>query len=251
MLVVRLVLVSTCLLISALIGGSAFCDESQTESNVERQMVRLESLRRKPQRNATHRVEAGDILAVFIEGVTGLEGQMPPINFPGNDGVKPSLGFPIPINEKGELPLPLIDKIRVAGMTLEEVNSAVGKAYVDGNFLKAEEGRILVSLARPRQATILVIRRDLGAEMKRTVLRLPEAEADIFWALTRSGGVPSESASDEIMIFSRPREGVDFDDSKRLPRRVPLFRNVGENQDELPPADASLSTGDIVIVGRR
>lgn len=113
-----------------------------------------------------YRLDTGDIIGVYIEGALGQRDQLPPINFPQVGSEPPSIGFPIPVGEDGSVPLPLVKKVEVKGLTVEEAQAAIEKAYTKGEnegkkvYLKEEEFRALVTLVRPRTARIHVIRED-------------------------------------------------------------------------------------------
>ena len=64
-----------------------------------------------------------------IEGALGDRDQLPPINFPEIGNLAPSFGFPIPVGEGGTVLLPLVKKVKVAGLTLEEAQEEINKAY--------------------------------------------------------------------------------------------------------------------------
>lgn len=103
----------------------------------------------------------GDILGVYIEGVLGERNQTPPVHFPDAINVPPALGFPIPIRENGTVPLPLIDPVPVAGMTVPQAEQAIIAAYSQQREILAPgRARVIVTLIRPRQTRVLVIRQD-------------------------------------------------------------------------------------------
>lgn len=97
------------------------------ETKTSLKPIPLTWLRRKP--DETYQLAAGDIIGVFIDGVLGEPEQLPPINFPDLADSQPSIGFPIPIREDGTLPLPLVDPVKVEGLTVKEAQEAILKAY--------------------------------------------------------------------------------------------------------------------------
>src|SRR5690349_365979 len=65
-----------------------------------------------------YRLDAGDILGVYIEGVLGADrprpGEAPappPIHFPESVWLNPSFGYPIQVREDGTVSLPLVPPI--------------------------------------------------------------------------------------------------------------------------------------------
>ena len=179
--------------------------ELLAESLEDFQQIPLAWLRVKPPE--IYRLETGDIIGVYIPNALGERDQLPPINFPQVADLPPSIGFPLPIGANGTVPLPLVKEVKVAGLTLEEARETITKAYTQGEkvYLKPEEASVLVTLVRPRQARVLIIREDapntrpslndptyrlfgsapsLGqqAQGTGTILELPEAEADVLHA---------------------------------------------------------------------
>ena len=131
--------------------------ELLAKSKDELETLPLTLLRQKPP--DVYRLASGDLLGIYIEGVLGQEDQLPPVNFPQSPELPPSVGYPILVREDGTLPLPLVDPVHVDGMTVGEAEESVKKAYtVDKQVLLMGEERILVTMIRPRQTRVLVIR---------------------------------------------------------------------------------------------
>jgi protein involved in polysaccharide export with SLBB domain len=256
------------------------------ESQEAHEQVPLAWLRVTPPEE--YRLDTGDIIGVYIEGALGERDQVPPINFPQVADLPPSIGFPIPVGEGGTVPLPLVKRVAVAGLTLEEAQEAITRAYTEQGkvFLQPDQARVLVTLVRPRQARVLVIREDapsarpslndptyrlfgsapsLGQQTQGTgaILELPETEADVLSALARSGGLPGPTAASEVIIYrrgagpdgyplptdwqaARPAEKESEPTVVRLPLRI----RPGE-QDRFSEDQVRLHSGDIVFVPPR
>lgn len=188
----------------------------------ERQLP-LTLLRQKPP--DAYRLEAGDILGVYIEGVLGDRTQPPPVRLVEQSGLPPAMGYPVPVRDNGTVSLPLVDPIDVNGMTIPEAEEAVRHAYtVKKEILRPGRERIIVTLLQPRTYHVLVVRQDAGsgqgnvptsfggfygntAEVlgprKRGTgfnIDLPAYENDVLNALTRTGGLPGLDARNEIII---------------------------------------------------
>ncbi len=265
--------------------------ELLAESVEDLEPVPLDWLRVKPPK--PYRLDTGDIVGVYVEGALGDRDQLPPINFPQVADLPPSIGFPIPVGDDGNVPLPLVNQVHVAGLTLPEAQEAIRKAYTEGagegkkQFLNPEEARVLVTLVRPRQARVLIIREDspslkpsindptyrlfgsapsLGNTTQGTgsILELPAAEADVLSALARSGGLPGPTAANEVIIYrgydnvdgvplpSEWKTSIATGDAETQPKtvRIPLRIKPGEEK----PFDESaifLKSGDIVFVPPR
>ena len=206
----------------------------------EMERVPLSLLRRSPVKE--YKISAGDVLGIFVEGIFG--GDTPPVNFADSNST-PSVGFPTPVGEDGTLPLPLIDPVKVAGLSLTEAKDAVVHAYtIDNAILMKDEARVLVSLVQPRRIRVLVFREDsFTSPSEGNEISLAATDADVLSILARTGGLPSAIAGDEIMIYRANDRG----NTLRIPIRMP----VGGEPPKLTDKDVSLFDGDIVVVPRR
>ena len=84
-------------------------------------------LQRSPTKDVL--LQPGDVLGLYIEGVLGNDDQLPPVNIPTASNVPPSLGFPNPIRNDGTIPAPLIKPPKLAGLTIEDAEKKLIKAY--------------------------------------------------------------------------------------------------------------------------
>ena len=203
-------------------------EELLAEPKAALKPIPLTWLRTPP--DADYKLAAGDVLGVFVDGVLGEPDQTPPVYYSELSDTPPSVGFPFPVREDGTVPLPLIEPVNVKGMTLEEAEQAILRAYTQGKqIIRPDESRILVTLVSPRKAKILVIREDspnqvannvnfnvfsraapiIGARGQGTgqVLELPATEADLLSVLARTGGLPGPNAANEIIVQRGYNEG--------------------------------------------
>jgi hypothetical protein len=227
-----------------------------------------------------YKLAPGDTLGIFIEGVLGERGEkaIPPVQFSQQGNLPPSIGFPIPVRDDGTLPLPLIEPLKVTGLTLEQVQDKIRNAYVFPKKIvkDVDTPRVIVTLIRPRQYHVLVLREDAGgttfgtsggfgaglgsgtfvSQTRRAAgfpLDLPAYENDLLNALTRSGGLPGSEAEDEVIILRGAyRLGTDGQPGamSREPReaiRVPLRLHPGQTFN-VRPEDLILRSGDVVQV---
>lgn len=257
--------------------------ELLAESRAGEETINLTALRQPAPE--VYRLGPGDTLGVWIEGILGERGQPPPIRFPEKGDLAPAMGFPFPIREDGTVPLPLIDPVRVQDMSLAEAEQAIRNAYtVKKQILKPGQERIVVTLMKPRHYHILVLRRDsestlnvvstgffgqelIGANKRGTgqVLDLPAYENDVLNALARSGGLPGDDASDEILIERGAFKGEQdeagvlrrLENCKSFPTggrdkliRIPLRVKPGDEPD-IKTEDIVLNSGDVVFIGHR
>jgi hypothetical protein len=211
--------------------------ELRGETRAGLETIPLRFLRQEPPE--VYRLAAGDVLAVFVEGILGDKDKAPPVHAsPGTD-VPPALGFPLPIREDGTLPLPLVEPLRVEGMSIAEAEKAVNKAYMVNKKILQPGARIIVTLLHPRQYHILVIRQDTpntvnnisigvlgpagGTEVVEqsnrrgtgTVVDLAAYENDVLHALAKTGGLPGSDAQNEIIIDRGFLRGVHHDHDVR------------------------------------
>jgi protein involved in polysaccharide export with SLBB domain len=255
--------------------------EYRAKSREEEKTIPLPLLRQK--RPDVYRLGPGDVLGVYIEGVLGDRTQPPPVRFSEQGNLPPATGFPIPVQEDGTLSLPLIPPIKVEGMTLAELREALRKAYeVDRKIIKPEAERFIVSLIRPRQYHVLVVREDSGGVTfgqngvlggtKRgtgTVVELAAYENDVLNALTRTGGLPGLDAMNEVVVQRGYYQGSDLAALARQGPHCPVPEKptgtslegievtripLRQRPDEPPPfkpEDVILRDGDIVFIGAR
>jgi protein involved in polysaccharide export with SLBB domain len=238
-------------------------------------------LRQKPP--DIYRLDVGDILGVWIEGVLGEKGQPPPVQISQDPTRPPALGYPIPVREDGTLLLPLVEPVQVKGLSLAEATQEIIKAYtVTKKILQPGRERVTVTLARPREYRVLVVREDSGGlvvgpqgglgQTKRGTgftLDLPAYDNDVLTALARTGGLPGLDAQNEVIIergyFSDTKDGQGLA-HQMVPgggcggaglgmcggevTRIPLRLRPGE-QPPFRPEDIVLNNGDIVFIPAR
>lgn len=170
-------------------------------------------------------LDADDVLGVFIEGVLGNFEEAPPVQLPppGSD-LPPAIGFPVPVREDGTMSLPLVQPIPVRGLTLQQAEALIQRAYRGGpEPILREDGRIIVTLLRERTYRVFVVRQDNSGSAQgqqfqgRTsgsvvsdrndlssrgfVLQLPAYKNDLLNALSQTGGLPGVNAKAEIRIL--------------------------------------------------
>ena len=197
-------------------------DEVKAASRSGKKTIDL-SLLSQTQPNVYH-LDAGDILAVYIEGVIPRPNEMPPVNMPqNNEEGMPALGYPIPIRQDGTISLPLLPRaLNVRGMTVAQVENTVRRAYtVDRKILQTGNERVWVILHKPRHYRVLVIRQEgveqpmlgqggtanLGALKRGTgrVVALTAYKNDVLHALAETGGLPGLDAENTIYVVRAKR----------------------------------------------
>jgi len=110
----------------------------------------------KIQAAEVYRLGPGDLIAVIAHGVVGKFGQAP-VHFPseGQD-FEPVMGFPYSVQDDGCLHLPLIEAVKVRGLTVGEAQRAVSVAYVESK-VQTRANMVALTLMRKRQVHAVVI----------------------------------------------------------------------------------------------
>ncbi len=103
--------------------------------------MQSESLEAKKQYpKPDYKVGPFDILGVHIEGITGRADELLPLHFASpEEGVIPSSGYPLLVLSNGTISIPLLDPIEVSGLTLEQIETAIQKAYVEAKIISRPE----------------------------------------------------------------------------------------------------------------
>jgi len=207
--------------------------ELLAESKANMENLPLTSLRQPPPE--AYKLAPEDVLGIWIDGILGEKGQAPPVHYSENPRLPPAMGIPVPVRANGTIGLPFIDPIKVAGLTVDEVEQAIRKAYTkDKQILQPGRDRVYVTLQHPRQYHILVIRQDSGSNAasgagtssggpstgfvispggastspggglvrsgRGFAIDLPAYENDVLNALARTGGFPGSDALNELVI---------------------------------------------------
>lgn len=246
--------------------------------------INLIRLRQDPP--SVYQLGPRDILGIFIQGVLGREEDAPPVHFPPDGNQPPALGFPIPIREDGTLALPLIEPVKVSGMTVAQAEAEIRETYIRLGILVPGRDRIIVTLLKKRTYQIVVVREDIGAQQtggtagiltgpsKRGSAYSVDLEAyenDVMHALAVTGGLPGLDAKNEVTILrgsfadAQSRSGLleemmncgpyngaeDYIRKNPNVVRIPLRAQPGQAPTQLTEEDIILTTGDIVFIETR
>ena len=191
--------------------------------------VPIDASRLRQPKPEFYTLDSEDVLGIFIEGVLGNLDEAPPVQIPPpNSDLPPAIGFPVPIRDDGTISLPLVQPIPVRGLTIQQAEALISRAYLDGAkpFL-TEENRIIVTLFRERTHRVFVIRQDNSNSQRGTqqqgisgragvtdrndqssrgfVLQLAAYKNDVLNALSATGGLPGVNAKPEIRILRGDR----------------------------------------------
>ena len=248
------------------------------------QDISLERLRQNPPK--VYQLGPNDVLGIYIENVLGTADEPPPVHFADKGDRPPSLGYPIPVREDGTLALPLIEPLKVEGLTLEQTTTLIRRAYtVDRQILPQGKERIVVTLMQKRTYKVLVVREESGGGGQGSggvsqggggkrgtgfAIDLPAYENDVLHALNATGGLPGLDAENEIIIqrgmfgdaVNRDNMLADINAAQMgqpglftLPgdpnlTRIPL-RFYPQLRPQFTEDDVILQTGDIVMIKAR
>jgi len=155
------------------------------------------------------RLQAGDLIDVAVYNV-------------------PELTTKARISTKGEIYLPLIDYVNVAGLTSEEAEGLIQKRLSDGGFVKNPHVTLFVDQYASQGASIL------GEVVRPGVYPVP-GQQRLFDLISSAGGF-TEKAGRSITVTHR--------DQIDRPITVPLSRNVSDN----PESNIPILPGDTIIV---
>lgn len=222
---------------------------------------------------SVYRLDAGDVLAIYVEGVIPRPNELPPVNLPmqGEDAA-PALGYPIPVRQDGTISLPLLTRaLPVRGLTVKEAEEAVRHAYtVERKILQKGNERVWVILHRPRQYRVLVIRQEgldvngatgmpgsvnLGSLKRGTgrAVTLPAYKNDVLHALAETGGLPGLDAENTIYVIRAKRRPPTVAPHPGLPTptepawghstNIPLIPPLPEGHSAVPSPPAHLAPG--------
>jgi hypothetical protein len=240
--------------------------EMKTGDRSNRRTIDLSLLRQTPPLDPVtgglvHRIDAGDVLGVYVEGFVGKATEPAPVYFPQNNDSPPSFGHPYPVREDGTISLPFVGSVNLRGMTLAQAEERVRQSYLNPRqLIRPDLHRVQVNLQRPRQYRVLVIRQDSRAEpqsnaflgqlnigmVKRgtgKVVNLPVYSNDVLNALTATEGLPGLDAENAVYVIRRrgngqggtldPRWPADLNPAllnQPFPMDVPAIR--GQSPDE-------------------
>ena len=122
----------------------------QTESVHAQIKELLANLRKADNHPESHRIAPGDVLQIYIQTFTENFPLYPVVESSENHLLSPETGYIFPVHSDGTISLPkMLYALNVEGMTLEEAQSLLRRAYVDILRRLSSEAVITVSLISP------------------------------------------------------------------------------------------------------
>ncbi|MBZ5722017.1 MAG: polysaccharide export protein [Acidobacteriia bacterium] len=140
----------------------------------------------------------------------------------------PDLATKTRVGSNGDIYLPLIDYVHVAGLTPEEAQALIEKRYSDGGFLKNPHVSLFISEYASQGASVL-------GEVSKPGVYPVLGRQRLFDLISAAGGL-TEKAGRSITVTHRNQPDK--------PLTVPLARNVTDN----PDSNIDVFPGDTVIV---
>jgi polysaccharide export outer membrane protein len=140
----------------------------------------------------------------------------------------PDLSVKTRVSTSGDISLPLIDVVHVAGLTAEAAQNLIGKRLADGGFVKDPHVSLLVDQYTSDGVSVL-------GEVVRPGVYPVLGEQRLFDLISSAGGL-TEKAGRSISISHRDQSGN--------PVTLPLTRNLADDAADNVPVYA----GDTIIV---
>lgn len=200
-----------------------------------------------------HRVDTGDVLGIFIEGVLGKDEEAPPVFAPGSDTSAPRIGYPVKVREDGTISVPLSEPIYVRGLSLREVEDEIRRVQTGPGGMLApginqNSAKIIVSLQKARSYRVMVVRRDRPQDVNEVfdasqintivtrkgssmLVELPAYENDVAHALVLSGGLPGLDAENAVYVMRARGRYCQICAQERL--------HLHDTPVKLPPANST------------
>src|SRR5882724_5153018 len=140
----------------------------------------------------------------------------------------PELTTKVRVSNSGDVYLPLIDYVHVAGLTTEEAQALIEKRLTDGGFLKNPHVAVFVNEYASQGASVL-------GEVTKPGVYPVLGEQRLFDLISAAGGF-TERAGRSVTVTHRNQSDK--------PVTVPLARNITDN----PDSNVEVFPGDTVIV---
>jgi polysaccharide biosynthesis/export protein len=155
------------------------------------------------------RLGAGDLLEVSVYNV-------------------PELNTKLRVSTNGEIYLPLINNVHVAGLTIEEAEALIERRLDRGGFVKGPHVQIFVQENNSAGASVL-------GEVRKPGIYPILGNQKVFSLISAAGGF-TEHAGKSITVTHRDQ----------TPVTVPISRNIEDH----PESDIAVLPGDVVTIRR-
>lgn len=158
-----------------------------------------------------YRLSAGDIVQIAVYN-------------------EPDLAATQTIARSGEMRLPLIGEIILAGKSVREAERAIENTYKERKFLKAPVVNITITAYFPREVSVLGSVRSPGT----VVFPRDSTTLDIVEVITRVGGFLPVSKSNAVTITRRADDGKETITTVDLEKALSGRRQPGRESANVP-----------------
>lgn len=204
----------------------------------------------------TNEINSGDVIEVSL--AAGLT---------SND----TADFSLRINERGDAILPHLGPIHLSGLTLEESESAIKAAYIEGQVFR--NPHVTVTMKQPKEIEVTVV----GAVETEGTFRIRAGSAGLLTAISQAGGfsenagtvvevrLPSQSSAPSnrpgpvaTLDDASPQGAMTGDGEALASHRVPVHTSGPKSYHidlaslgQEDPGSLKLQDGAVVMVERR
>ncbi len=168
--------VAGCATTGAMYRASELPPELQAPPVENPQTVDLSKLALTPP--SSERIDRGDVIEVTITAGLGKED---------------TFTFPVRIDDEGRADIPFVGRIPLAGLELEDAESAIAAACIRQQLYR--DPHVTVTMKQQRMNRVMVI----GAVKEPGIYSLPRASSDLLGAIVAAGGL-AEDAGTEVEI---------------------------------------------------
>jgi polysaccharide export outer membrane protein len=138
----------------------------------------------------------------------------------------------------GNINLPLVGDVHVAGLTVDAAQKLVEKSYRDGQYLRKPQATISIAEYAPREVSIQGQVKEPGRFLLPT-----ESSYSVVELVTKAGGFTDIAKGNEVSITHFTPDG------KKTVRKVDVESIIqGKNSEKAQDSTLMLEPGDIVYV---
>ncbi len=151
---------------------------------------------------------------------------------------EPDLGVTQRISARGEVFIPLLGRVEVAGLSVERAKALLEKEFVEQKYLRSPEVTVSIAGFSPKNITFL-------GEVSRSI-SLPEGANSVALetAIAMAGGLTNTSRDSALRVIRKDEDGVEKVIEVNLKDVLADDRGVVRNRFRVLP-------GDIIHIQRR
>lgn len=109
---------------------------------------------------------------------------------------EPDLETEIPLDANGTVKLPLIGKVKIAGLTLKEAETLIERAYIEQEFLRKPQVTIIIEEYTPRTVSVL----GNVASPGKVTFPIQVTEIDIIEVISQAGGFDGVAQTNDVRV---------------------------------------------------